>query len=200
MIAALTGVLSEKSPNGVIIDVHGVGYRVYTSLHTFCRLGAVGEPVSLQIHTHVREDTLALFGFAGVEERKAFEALISVSGIGPKLAINILSGITVGEFAEAVARGDVARLTKIPGIGKKLAERLALELKDKIAPPPPGTSPAPSSADPLEEDAVSALLNLGYRRDEAREAVRQTASAVNQGAGRPLGDLIRESLRRLSGR
>jgi holliday junction DNA helicase RuvA len=198
MIAHLQGQILTKSPQQVVVDVGGVGYRVVIPVSTFYRLGAEGSPVSLLVHTHVREDTLALFGFLSGHEQALFERLIEVAGVGPKLAINILSGIEAPELIEALRAGDVARLTRIPGVGRKTAERLILELKDKVAallrtvegpPAPPASGP--------KEDLVSALANLGYSRPEAEKGAERALR--DDGAGR-FEDLLRRALQVLSGR
>jgi Holliday junction DNA helicase RuvA len=167
MIAFLRGRVLEKHPNRVIVDVGGVGYDVAVPLSTFYTTGEAGAEVSLRVHTHVREDQLALFGFATALELTVFERLIAISGIGPKLALAVLSGIEPRELIAALQRDDVARLTRIPGIGKKTAERIVLELRDRLpkamaalavgAPPPP-------AVDALRDDLASALINLGYQR------------------------------------
>jgi Holliday junction DNA helicase RuvA len=175
MIAHLRGRLLSKHPNQAIIEAGGVGYDVTISIPTFSDLPKAGSEVALHIHTHVREDSLALFGFMRVEEKKLFEKLIGVSGIGPKLAVTILSGMST-EFMVAAIRGnDVATLTKIPGIGKKTAERMILELRDKLD--QFGVEPAIATATPVEEDVMSALVNLGYQRPAAERAVAKAAGA-----------------------
>jgi holliday junction DNA helicase RuvA len=197
VIAHLSGRLLRKSPQEAIVDVQGVGYRVFIPVSTFYRLGDEGAPVSLLIHTHVREDALSLFGFESQGERTLFERLIDVAGIGPKLALNILSGIEAPELVEALRSADLARLTRIPGVGKKTAERLVLELKDKL-PVLGGAAPAPTIApQPVKEDLVSALANLGYSRAEAEKAVDPALREDEHGR---FEDLLRRSLRILSGR
>jgi Holliday junction DNA helicase RuvA len=184
MIAHLRGRLLEKHPNRVIVDVQGVGYEAQVPLSTFYDLAEPGEEVSLRIHTHVREDALALYGFATLIELQLFDRLISVSGIGPKLALAVLSGIEPNELIAAVKLGDVARLTAIPGVGKKTAERIGLELKDKMAAflPAEGAAAAPVTAgESLRTDVLSALINLGYHRPLAERAV--DAAAKSSGAG-----------------
>jgi Holliday junction DNA helicase RuvA len=174
MIALLRGTLVDKAPNRLILDVGGVGYDVQVPLSTFYVLGDSGTPVSLRIHTHVREDTLALFGFATTLELDLFERLISISGIGPKLALAVLSGIEPPELVRAVRLQDVARLTSIPGVGKKTAERIGLELKDRLPAAVRSAEPAPASASPrdqMRDDLLSALLNLGYQRAAAERAL-----------------------------
>ena len=198
MIAALTGRLAAKAPTHVTLDVHGVGYEVFIPLSTFYGLPELNEAVSLSIHTHLREDALQLFGFASAEEKEAFLLLTSISGIGPKLALSVLSALSVPDLVKAIQAGDVDRLATVPGIGKKSAGRIALELKDKvqrvhpIAPTAAATDP-PASA--LQEDAVSALVNLGYRSTEAKDAVKR----VLDGSREPptLKDVIRDALKEL---
>ena len=166
MIAWLRGRLRDKQPTRLVVDVHGVGYDVAIPVATYYAVGDEGSEVELRIHTHVREDAIALFGFLTAYELTVFEKLIGTSGIGPKLGLSVLSGIDAVDFAAAVQRGDVARLTRIPGVGKKTAERICLELKDKL-PTPPGAADAvltPAPPDALRDDLVSALENLGYHR------------------------------------
>ena len=169
MIAHLRGKLIAKHPNQAIVETGGVGYDVTISVPTFSDLPAPGAEVALHIHTHVREDALALFGFLRAEEKQLFEKLISVSGIGPKLAITILSGMAARDMVTAIRANDTARLTRIPGIGKKTAERMVLELRDKLD--GFGAAPAPVAATPVEEDVLSALVNLGYQRAAAERAL-----------------------------
>ena len=166
MIAWLRGRLLDKQPTRLVVDVHGVGYDIAVPVSTFAAVGDLGSEVTLRIHTHVREDALALYGFETAFELRVFERLIGVSGIGPKLALAVLSGIEAPEFVGAVQRGDVARLTRIPGVGKKTAERICLELKEKLPPLEDAGAAAPRvpPADALRHDLVSALLNLGYHR------------------------------------
>lgn len=171
MIAHLRGKLIARHPNQVIVDAMGVGYDVTISVPTFSELPPAGGEVSLHIHTHVREDQIALYGFLRPEEKHLFEKLISVSGIGPKLAITILSGMPADEMTAAIRGNDVARLTKIPGIGRKTAERMVLELRDKL--PPVGTDQVHviPSLSAIQEDVLSALMNLGYQRAGAEKAL-----------------------------
>ena len=175
MIAFLRGRLAEKQPNRIIVDVVGVGYDVAVPLSTYYRLGEPGSDVALRVHTHVREDILALYGFSTVLEQQIFERLIGVSGIGPKLALAVLSGIDVADLVRAVQLGDVARLTAIPGIGKKTAERIGLELKDRLPKAIAGDTAleidAGQPGGDLRRDLLSALLNLGYHRPLAEKAV-----------------------------
>jgi Holliday junction DNA helicase RuvA len=174
VIAILRGTLLEKHPSRVVVDVGGVGYDVQVPLSTFYGLGEPGAGVTLRIHTHVREDALALFGFSTPLEQDLFERLISISGIGPKLALAVLSGIEPDDLIRAIRLQDVARLTKIPGIGKKTAERIGLELKDRLPQPALAAGPAPASERPedqFRDDLLSALLNLGYQRPSAEKAI-----------------------------
>ena len=172
MIAHLRGTLLAKHPNQAIVETHGVGYDVTISVPTFSELPASGTEVALYIHTHVREDALSLYGFLRLAEKHLFEKLLTVSGIGPKLAITILSGMPADEMVAAIRGGDVARLTRIPGIGKKTAERMVLELRDKL-PAQVGAAEVTAAATttPVEEDVLSALVNLGYQRAAAEKAL-----------------------------
>jgi Holliday junction DNA helicase RuvA len=193
MIAHLRGRLIAKHPNQAIVECGGVGYDVVITVPTFSDLPEAGSEVALFIHTHVREDQLSLFGFRRAEEKRLFEKLLIVSGIGPKLAVTILSGMPATDMVGAIRSGDIARLTKIPGIGRKTAERMVLELKDKLeeftaAPPPP-------QASPLEEDVISALVNLGYQRPAAERAL---AVAARHAAAGGFDKLFREALAVLS--
>jgi Holliday junction DNA helicase RuvA len=171
MIAHLRGKLIARHPNQVIVDAMGVGYDVTISVPTFSELPPAGGEVALHIHTHVREDQIALYGFLRPEEKHLFEKLISVSGIGPKLAITIISGMPTDEMTSAIRGNDVARLTKIPGIGRKTAERMVLELRDKL--PPAGTDQVHvvPSLSAVQEDVLSALMNLGYQHASAEKAL-----------------------------
>ncbi|HEX8999632.1 MAG TPA: Holliday junction branch migration protein RuvA, partial [Blastocatellia bacterium] len=172
MIAHITGKLIHKQPNAIIVDVGGVGYELTVPLSTFYDLGEAGTEVSLRVHTHVREDALQLFGFRTEREKKLFLLLVSVSGIGPKLAVTVLSGLSAEELVQAIRAGNLAKLVGIPGVGKKTAERMLLELKDKAAAIlPPGLEEASSAGgavaqtgDAMREDVISALVNLGYQK------------------------------------
>ena len=194
MIASITGRLTRKAADYLIIDVSGVGYQVSVPLSTFCSMPDPGAEVSLHIHTHLREDSLQLFGFLTPPEKEMFLLLMSVSGIGPKLALAVLSSLPVTDLCCALSVGDDSALCAIPGIGKKTAARMGLELKDKItviATSGPAQPRADGSAGGDQEDAVSALINLGYKRPQAEEAVRK----VNQKRpALPVKDLIREAL------
>jgi Holliday junction DNA helicase RuvA len=199
VIARLSGRLVERRPDHVIVDVGGVGYRVFVSLNTFYTLPEPGSPLSLEINTVVREDAIHLYGFASQAERAAFNHLIAVTGVGPKLALGILSGIGPDDLWLAIRSRDAARLTKVPGVGKKTAARLVVELEGKIplseAAPAEAAVAGPASA--LAEDAMSALMNLGYPEAAARKAVEATVKEA--GAEMGLEELLRLSLRRLSG-
>jgi Holliday junction DNA helicase RuvA len=177
MIAQLRGTLLEKHPNQVVLDAGGVGYDVHIPVSTFTALGDQGATVTLRIYTHVREDALVLFGFLTADEKTIFEKLISVSGIGPKLAITVLSGLATPDLVAAVRAGDVARLVRIPGIGRKTAERIVLELKDKIAAMSAGEGksaiPSTPPVSALDQDVLSALVNLGCPPSAAEEAIRK---------------------------
>lgn len=200
MIAHLRGKLLSKHPNQIVVETSGVGYEVNISVPTFSELPANGSEVALHIHTHVREDLIALYGFLRPAEKQLFEKLMTVSGIGAKLAITILSGMAADEMARAIRGNDLARLTRIPGIGKKTAERMVLELRDKL-PAAAGTSaPSTPAISPTEEDVLSALVNLGYQRAAVEKAL---ASVVKNRVGK--GDtmasfdaLFREALASLS--
>ncbi len=175
MIGHLRGTILEKHPNQVVLEAAGVGYDVQIPISTYTSLPNVGAAVSLRIYTHVREDALSLFGFATPEEKLLFERLISVSGIGPKLAITVLSGLATPDLLTAIRNSDVQRLVRIPGVGKKTAERIVLELKDKVATEKATpAAEAASSLSALERDVLSALQNLGCSRASAEEAVRKT--------------------------
>ena len=193
MIAKISGTLEHKVPGEVIIDVGGVGYQVFIPLTVFYRLPEVGRAVNLFIHTHLREDALQLFGFLEREEKQVFLLLNSVSGIGPKLAINILSGIPAEELARALKEGDHPRLISIPGVGKKLAERMVVELRDKFL-ALPSEKAGRGDGSQLMRDSVSALVNLGYRQVEAEKNVREI---IQQGE-KALAGVLKEALRRLS--
>jgi holliday junction DNA helicase RuvA len=197
MIAVLKGSIAEKTPSRVIVDVAGVGYDVLVPLSTFYGLGEPGAAVTLRIHTHVREDVIALYGFVTRLEQDLFERLISINGIGPKLALAVLSGIEPSDLVRAVRTQDVARLTRIPGVGKKTAERIGLELKDRLPTSLQPADPAPSAstpADRLRDDLLSALVNLGYQRAVAEKALDKT---VKDQPGTRFEDALKNVLRAL---
>jgi len=195
MIAHLRGKLLAKHPNQAIVETGGVGYDVTISVPTFSDLPVIGSEVALHIHTHVREDALALYGFLRASEKLLFEKLITVSGIGPKLAITILSGMAADEMVGAIRGNDVAKLTRIPGIGRKTAERMVLELRDKLPEAGPATSAAMPTVSATEEDVLSALVNLGYQRAAAEKAL---TIAMKNGKGQSFDALFREALGALS--
>jgi Holliday junction DNA helicase RuvA len=201
MIGQLRGQLLNKKPNALLLDVNGVGYEVFIPLTSFYELPDEGSEVSLKIHTHVREDALVLFGFRSQREKDFFLKLISISGIGPKLAITILSGAQVEELAQALVEGNLARLTAIPGVGRKTAERLVLELKNQMTPflLPEQTEAARKGSTPtaLEEDILSALTNLGYPRASAEKALSMVLHSAE--CERTFEEVLRNTLRRLAG-
>jgi Holliday junction DNA helicase RuvA len=199
VIAHLRGRIFEKHPNRLVLDINGVGYDVFVPLSTFYGLGEPGTETALRIHTHVREDALVLYGFATLLEQELFERLIGVSGIGPKVALAVLSGIEPLELIRAIERGDLARLTAIPGVGKKTSERIVLELKDRlprahVAAVTAGV--APSEPSTVRDDALSALVNLGYHRPLAEKAVESAIKAQPDGGfERTLKQALRELAR-----
>jgi len=197
VIARLEGVLAEKSPEVVALDVHGVGYEVRVPLSTFFELPDEGKTVRLHIHTHVREDALQLYGFGTETERVLFRLLIATSGVGPKLALAILSGLPAGKLVASLRAGDLAALTGIPGVGKKTAERLVIDLREKALGLEVEARPERASAPDAAAAAESALTNLGYPRPQAERAVRRALELVPEGAG--LETLIKEALRAASG-
>ncbi len=199
MIASLTGRLAFKAPTYLALDVQGVGYEVFVPLSTFYNLPPLNEQVALNIHTHVREDAIQLFGFATQQEKDAFVLLTTVSGIGPKSALGILSALPVSDLVCAVQAGDVEKLETVPGIGKKTAGRIVLELKDKVIKLHPvlsKTGEQPMGSDAPFDDALSALTNLGYRVQDAKDALKRVKNS--QPGAINLKDLIRESLRELA--
>ena len=196
MIAQLSGTLAHKMPGEIVVDVGGVGYQIYIPLNVFYSMPEIGAPVSLYIHTHLREDALQLFGFQELSDKQIFLLLNGVAGIGPKLAVNILSGISADELAQAIRDGDQHRLVSIPGVGKKLAERMLVELRDKLAAlrPQPAESAPADQRPQLMRDAVSALVNLGYRQAEVEKNVRDSLHSGKHS----LEDVIKDVLRRMS--
>jgi Holliday junction DNA helicase RuvA len=201
MIARITGILIFKSVSHVIVEAHGIGYRVFVPLTTFYELPETGQPVILNTYTHVKEDALQLFGFHTLEDQGIFQMLISVGGIGPKLALNILSGIPAREFIRAVTQGNLGRLVAIPGVGRKTAERMVLELKDRMlkidfTPMAPEGAPDGDRSDTVKEDALSALVNLGYKQVAARKAIDQVVAGSSGDLS--LHVLLKEALKRLS--
>jgi Holliday junction DNA helicase RuvA len=205
MIAHLSGTLLSKHATSVILDVGGVGYEVNIPLSTFYDLGDIGATVQLRIYTHVREDALQLFGFKTARERELFLRIISVSGIGPKLGITLMSGMSADEMIESIRTNNLARLTLIPGIGRKTAERLVIELREKMAALATGgveddtqrvqTGPAPTSEDGVRSDALSALVNLGYQRSSAEKAIE---AVMRETPELSVESVLRSSLRKLA--
>lgn len=195
MIAHIRGKLLVKHPNQAVVETGGVGYDVTISVPTFSDLPVVGTDVALHIHTHVREDVIALYGFLRSSEKLLFEKLITVSGIGPKLAITILSGMAADEMVGAIRGNDIARLTRIPGIGKKTAERLVLELRDKLPEVSPTAVLAVPTLSATEEDVLSALVNLGYQRAAVEKAI---AGMAKTGDAASFDQMFRSALSRLS--
>ncbi len=195
MIAHLTGTLSDKQLQRIVIDVGGVGYDVNVPLSTFYGIGDIGSQVSLRIHTHVTDDAIRLFGFATPLEQQLFEWLISISRIGPKVALSVLSGIEPADLVKAIRASDLGRLTSIPGVGRKNAERLVIELKDRVNKLTAGTTElVPSSGDDVRDDLLSALANLGYQRAAAERAVERAFAKVTT---REFEPLLREVLKAL---
>ncbi len=201
MIARLSGILIEKSITQCVVDVRGIGYRVVVPLTTFYELPEIGQPVVIHIHTHVREDAFNLYGFHSMEDRAVFQLMISVSGIGPKLAINILSGIAAGGLIQAVTKEDLKRLTGIPGVGKKTAERMILEMKDKAAKfgretVPVGTV-AVKTGDQVKDDALSALVNLGYKGSTVKDVIDRIMREAKEVPS--LDQLLKQALKTMAG-
>jgi Holliday junction DNA helicase RuvA len=190
MIAHLRGRLLSKSPDHVVLETGGVGYQVAVSVPTFSSLPSEGGEVALHIYTQVREDALALYGFLSRDEKQLFEKLIAVSGIGPKLAVTVLSGMAADALVSALRGNDLAALTRIPGVGKKTAERMVLELRDKLAALP--TAPAAAPVSRMEEDLVSALVNLGYQRPAAEQAAKRAVEKAGTSAS--FEDLFRQTM------
>lgn len=195
MIAFLRGEVFEKHPNRLVVDVAGVGYDVQVPLSTFYTAGEPGTAIALRIHTHVREDQLSLYGFATALELTMFERLIAVSGIGPKLALSVLSGIDSRDLVGAIQRNDLARLTAIPGVGKKTAERMCVELRDRLPKAMVASDAPPSPGDALRDDLVSALTNLGYHRQAIDKSLDQLVSATGD---QRFEDVLRAALKDLS--
>ena len=195
MIGQLRGVLVDKRPNQVIVDTGGVGYQVQIPLSTFAGLGALHAEVTLLIHTHLREDQIALYGFLTSREKQCFEMLISASGVGPSLALKILSGMNLDDLVPAIRKGDVLQLKRIPGVGQKTAERIILELRDKLAAVEVADTGKPASRSQVESDVTSALVNLGY--DE--RSVEKTLEQVRATADSSFDALLRAALQKLGG-
>ena len=199
MIASLTGRLTFKAPTHAILDVQGVGYEVFIPLSTFYGLPELNELTSLAVHTHLREDAIQLYAFLTAQEKEAFILLTSVSGIGPKLGLSVLSTLSVPDLASAVQAGDVEKIATVPGVGQKSAGRIALELKDKVLRLPMASvrsEDAPQPRNQMQEDALSALVNLGYRPAEVKDALKRVAREGNTFPA--LKDMIRETLKELA--
>jgi Holliday junction DNA helicase RuvA len=190
MIGSLRGKLIDKRPNQVLVDVGGVGYQVQIPLSTFAGLGALHAEASLLIHTHVREDQITLYGFVTAREKQCFELLISASGVGPALALKILSGMSIEELVPAIRKADLAQLVKIPGVGRKTAERIVVELRDKLVVIDVPYAGKPATRSQLEDDVASALVNLGYDGKSVEHAIEKSRAA----GGADFGKLLRASL------
>jgi Holliday junction DNA helicase RuvA len=201
VIASLRGKILEKHPNRIVVDVNGVGYEVFVPLSTFYGLGDPGSAIAVRIHTHVREDALLLYGFATLLEQELFERLIGVSGIGPKVALAVLSGIEPQELIHAIERGDLARLTAIPGVGKKTSERIVLELKDRL-PRVQAVAIAAGGAPPdtpvMRDDVVSALVNLGYHRPLAEKAAEAAIKTLGPASDASFERTLKQALREVA--
>jgi holliday junction DNA helicase RuvA len=195
MIGSLRGTLIEKRPNQVLLEVGGVGYVVQIPLSTFTSLGALHSENTLLIHTHVREDQFSLYGFLTAREKHCFELLISASGVGPSLALKILSGMSLDELIPAIRKGDLAQLVRIPGVGRKTAERMVVELRDKLAAVDVPDAGKPATRSQLESDVSSALVNLGYDERTVESAIAKSRSTV----GNDFESLLRASLQVLGG-
>ena len=195
MIGSLRGKLIEKRPNLVLLEVGGVGYQVLIPLSTFTSLGALHAEATLLVHTHVREDQLALYGFLTSREKQCFELLISASGVGPSLALKILSGMGLDELVPAIRKGDLAQLVRIPGVGRKTAERIVLELRDKLTAVDVPEVGKPATRSQLESDVASALVNLGYDERAVESAMAKSRGTV----GNDFESLLRASLQVLGG-
>jgi Holliday junction DNA helicase RuvA len=202
MIARINGTLIEKSVSNIIIDAHGIGYRIFVPLTTFYELPEAGATIALHTYTHVREDAIHLFGFYSIEEKDVFELMIGVTGIGPKLAINILSGIAARDLMEAISHGNIGRLVGIPGVGRKTAERMVLELKDKLVKLLTDKSGRQvgsliKETDLLQEDAMSALVNLGYKSNAVRDVLDKVIQSSDEKL--TLDVLLKKALKQLAG-
>ncbi|HON58520.1 MAG TPA: Holliday junction branch migration protein RuvA [Smithella sp.] len=203
MIALISGKIVYKGISHVVVDVQGVGYRIFIPLTTFYEMPEAGQNVALHIHTHVKEDAINLFGFYSEQERDLFQLMISVSGIGPRIAMNILSGISAPELLSAISTGNVGKLVNIPGVGRKMAERLILELKEKVTKKmllqrdAAGAVPLPAG-DMIRDDALSALMNLGYKNNVAREALDKVMRS-SDGGSLGMDELLKKALKILAG-
>ncbi len=191
MIAALRGKLAEKQAGKIVLDVGGVGYEVAIPVDTYSRIGEIGEEISLHIHTHMRENVLALYGFHGRRDKGLFEKFIEVSGVGPRLALTLLSGLSTTDLLQAIRSGDSKRLTRIPGVGKRTGERIILELRDKIGEFVTDEDGTPDSGSAVEEDVISVLVNLGLNQDAATRAVQ---AARRKGVPAEFDPLFRQAM------
>jgi Holliday junction DNA helicase RuvA len=197
MIASIKGILSYKSISHIIVDVQGIGYRIMVPLSTFYELPEIGQFVQLNIHTHVREDLINLFGFINPKEKEIFQLMVSISGIGPRLAINILSGISADDLTRAICAGNAGKLISVPGVGKKTAERMIVELKDRVVKISAVETVSEALDEPIKKDAISALINLGYKSTMAQKAVDEAFEKCEEEITLEL--LLTESLKILSG-
>jgi Holliday junction DNA helicase RuvA len=202
MIALISGKIVHKGISHVIVDVHGVGYRIFIPLTTFYELPEAGQVITLHVHTNVKQDAINLFGFYTVQERDLFQLMISVSGIGPKMSMNILSGISAQELLRAISSGNVGKLVNIPGVGKKMAERLILELKEKVIKKMmmekmPAADGQHQAGEIIIEDVLSALVNLGYKSNVARDALDKALRASEEELG--MDQLLKKTLKNLAG-
>ncbi|MBN2255323.1 MAG: Holliday junction branch migration protein RuvA [Deltaproteobacteria bacterium] len=202
MIARINGTLLHKSVDHVVVDAHGIGYRIFVPLTTYYELPEEGSAVVLNIHTSVKQDGIHLFGFHADREKQIFQLMLSVNGIGPRLAMNILSGIAAEELIRAVSQGDLGMLVRIPGVGKKMAERMIVELKDKVGKLQSdggdgGLAPIPDEDEQMTEDALSALMNLGYKRNAARTAIDAIRETMGEAA--TIDRVLKEALKILAG-
>jgi holliday junction DNA helicase RuvA len=202
MIALISGKIVYKGIAHVIVDVQGVGYRVFIPLTTFYELPEAGQPITLHVHTNVKQDAINLFGFHTIQERDLFQLMISVSGIGPRIAMNILSGISAQDLLNAISGGHVEKLVKIPGVGKKMAERLILELKEKVLKKMmlekmPQTGVMPDAGEMIREDVLSALVNLGYKNNVAQDALNK--ALLISGEELEMDKLLKKTLKFLAG-
>ena len=202
MIALICGKIAYKGISSIVVDANGVGYRIFIPLTTFYELPEAGEPVTLHVHTHVKQDAINLFGFYTVQERDLFQLMISVSGIGPKIAMNILSGITANDLLQAISKGDLGKLVSIPGVGRKMAERLVLELKEKVIKKMmieqiPVADDQLKASEMIKEDVLSALVNLGYKNNAAKDALDKVMQVSKEVL--TLDQLLKKTLKILAG-
>jgi len=202
MIALIHGKIAYKGISSVVVDANGVGYRIFIPLTTFYELPEAGQPVTLHVHTNVKQDAINLFGFYTVQERDLFQLMISVSGIGPKIAMNIISGIAVNDLMQAISRGDLGKLIGIPGVGRKMAERVILELKEKVikkmtAEQIPAADDQHKAGEMIKEDVISALVNLGYKNNMAKDALDKVIQVSKEDL--TLDQLLKKTLKILAG-